>query len=112
MYEGVGGAYGRDWSVSVPWRCLPGEAQLAIVWMRLDQLAERDDYKETAVTLLDRVKAAQIIDEHNPDLHGGLTGALPINGDYERYCLVSWGPKFLIDAILLKESKHGECPTG
>ncbi|MEE9295129.1 MAG: hypothetical protein V3W34_09260, partial [Phycisphaerae bacterium] len=59
LYDGIGGAYGRDWCVSAPWRCLPGEAQLAVVWMRLDQLTKKDTYKDAAVTLLDRVKAAQ-----------------------------------------------------
>ncbi len=108
LHHEIGGALARDWSVDVPWRCLPGEAQLAIVWLRLDQVSGCGEFGETAVTLLERVKSAQIIDSENPDLHGGISGSVPINGDYERYCLVNWGPKFLIDALLLKARSRSE----
>jgi hypothetical protein len=62
--------------------------------------------------LLEQVKAAQFIDSPDADLHGGISGSVPINGAYERYCLVNWGPKFLIDALILKGRTDGRCPTG
>ncbi len=102
LYKSVGGAYGPDWSVPVAWRCLPGEAQLAIVWFRLDQLSGANRYRSAGSALLERVKAAQILDGSSPDVYGGISGSVPINGGYERYCLVSWGPKFLIDALVKK----------
>lgn len=111
LYHEIGGAYERDWSVPVSWRCLPGEAQLVVVWLRLDQISGSRDYRDTAVALIERAKSAQILDGANPDLCGGVTGSVPINGGYERYCVVNWGAKFLIDALLLKASTNGEHPT-
>ena len=100
----IAGTFGADWSSPDEWRCIPGEAQLAIVWMRLFQVTGAHKYWTAAVDLLERVKSAQFMDQGNADLDGGITGSLPINAPYERYCLVSWGPKFLIDALILKES--------
>jgi len=102
------GSFQSDWSSPSRWRCLPGEAQLAIVWMRLGQLSGDERYVTAAVELLERVKAGQIMQPSNPDLDGAVSGALPIHAPYERYCLVSWGAKFLIDALILKERIAGE----
>lgn len=107
----LAGAFGRDWSSPDSWRCLPGEAQLAIVWMRLDQINGGGGFADAAGALLQRVKAAQFLEEPDPDLYGGISGSLPIHEPYERYCLVSWGAKFLIDALLLKGSENGDHPT-
>lgn len=108
----LAGAFRRDWSSLRRWRCVPGEAQLAIVWMRLDQISGRREFSDAAVALLERVKAAQFLNDPNPDICGGISGALPIDAPYERYCLVSWGAKFIIDALILKGSESGEFPTG
>ncbi len=105
----IGGAFNKDWSNPARWRCIPGEAQLAIVWMRLDHITGRTRFADSAVAILEKVKAAQLLDEKNADLHGGVSGALPINAPSERYCLVNWGPKFLIDALILKERLANEC---
>jgi Squalene-hopene cyclase C-terminal domain len=100
--ETLAGQYASDLSDGPEWRCITGEAQTAIVWLRLDQITGSPKFAEDAVSLLDRVKTAQLFDDTNPDLHGGVTGSVPINGSYERYCLINWGPKFLVDALLLK----------
>lgn len=104
----VAGTFDSQWSSPDEWRCIPGEAQLAIVWMRLAQISGEHKYWTAAVELLERVKSAQFMDHGNSDLDGGITGSLPINAPYERYCLVSWGPKFLIDALILKDNASDE----
>jgi len=71
--------------------------------MRLGELTTDSGYVTAAAGLLEHVKAAQFPDTDTPDIHGGLSGSLPIHAPYERYCLVSWGAKFLIDAIIMKE---------
>ncbi len=100
----VSGAYDASWVPRSTWRCLPGEAQLAIVWLRLHQVDHHADYDTHAADLLELTKTAQFIDPHDASMFGGISGSLPINGGYERYCLVNWGAKFLIDALLLKGS--------
>ncbi len=112
LYHKISGAFGRDWSAEADWRCLPGELQLAIGWLRLDEVSGCDTFTDTAIQLIESVKASQVFDEGNPDIHGGISGSLPINGGYERYCLVSWGPKFLIDALLYRSREDGGHPVG
>lgn len=107
----VAGAFRQNWTDPAPWRCVPGEAQLAIVWLRLDHIDGGGKFAGPADSLLERVKAAQILDETNPDLYGGVSGSVPIQGSYERYCLVNWGPKFLIDGLILKGRRNGEHPS-
>jgi uncharacterized protein YyaL (SSP411 family) len=106
------GNFRHDWTSDVTWRCLPGEAQLALDWLRLDQILNRREFHEAAYDLLEDVKRAQFLADDEPDLHGGLTGSYPIDGGYERYCLVNWGAKFLIDALILKGRTNGAHPTG
>lgn len=108
----MAGTFDAQWSSPDDWRCIPGEAQLAIVWMRLYQISGEDKYRSAAVELLDHVKSTQFMEPDNLDLDGGLSGSLPINAPYERYCLVSWGSKFLIDALILKGRASGEHPIG
>ena len=107
----MAGTFDSKWSSPDDWRCIPGEAQLAIVWMRLYEVSGEAKYETAAAELLDQVKSAQFMNHENVDLDGGLTGSLPINAPYERYCLVSWGPKFLIDALMLKGRISGENPN-
>jgi uncharacterized protein YyaL (SSP411 family) len=104
----LAGAYSRDWYEDGVWRCVPGECQLVIVWSRLDQIRRNATYRDAAVGLLERVKSSQIMNTTHPDLLGGVSGSVPINGPYERYCLVNWGAKFLIDALLISEGDNGE----
>ena len=106
------GIYEPDFSSPVQWRCVPGEAQLCIAWLRLAQLNQPGAFHEAACELLEHVKAAQLIAPARPELHGAISGSVPINGNYESYCLVNWGPKFLIDALLLKNRTDGASPTG
>ncbi|GMU22718.1 MAG: hypothetical protein AMXMBFR13_28030 [Phycisphaerae bacterium] len=100
------GTFREDWASSTSWRCLPGEAHLAWVWLRLDQINERREFTAAALELIERLKSAQFINEELEYLHGSVSGSYPLDGAYERYCLVNWGPKYLIDALLLKAHAH------
>lgn len=96
------GNFRQDWTSDVTWRCLPGEAQLALDWLRIDQILNRWEFRQAACDLLEEVKRAQLLDTADPDLYGGLTAGYPIDAGDEPYCLVGWGAKFLIDALILK----------
>ncbi len=102
----LSGAFHDDWSTAATWRCLTGEAQLVIAWTRCDQILNQTSYQNAATDLLERIKSAQLVDETNLDLFGGLTGCYPVNGGYERYCLVNWAAKFLADAFIIKEEQQ------
>ncbi len=102
----------RDWTSDVTWRCLPGEAQIAIVWLKLARLTSDSAYRAAADGLLESLKSTQFLQESDSALHGGVSGSFPINSPYERYCLVNWGPKFLIDALILRNSDDTENNDG
>jgi uncharacterized protein YyaL (SSP411 family) len=110
--KSLGGSFREDWSSPVTWRCLTGEAQLCLIWQRLDQISGNIVFTPAANELLEQIKSAQLLDKQHDDLFGGLSGSYPINGDYERYCLVNWGAKFFIDALMLKRRVDGKAPTG
>jgi len=101
------GSFDASWQGGGQWRCLPGEAQLAIIWLKLAKMCDRDELAYAADELLEDVKSAQLLDETSPDLYGGVSGSVPLDASYERYCLVSWGAKFLIDARNLKGGGGG-----
>ena len=100
----IPGTSRSDWSSDASWRCLPGEAQLSIVWLELARATGDDSFETAANELLDSTKAMHFTRETDPALRGGVSGSYPVNAPYERYCLVNWGPKFLIDALILRNT--------
>lgn len=100
------GSFQDDWSAVATWRCLTGEAQLVVAWTRCDQILKQTNYQSAAKELLEKLKSAQFLDETNLDLFGGLTGSYPVNGGYERYCLINWSAKFLADALMITEQQN------
>ncbi len=84
----------------VGWVCVPGLAQLAICWYKLDRPEPAD-------------KALAWLDAHqSPD--GGFRGSLGWGARYKQQVEVSWAAKFYLDAHLLRTraflSGHsGEC---
>ncbi|MDB5492269.1 MAG: hypothetical protein JWO78_2118, partial [Micavibrio sp.] len=47
----------------------------------------------------------QIISK-DPNIHGGLTGSIPVTGNYLRMALPNWGMKFFIDALLCAPAEN------
>jgi malonyl-CoA O-methyltransferase len=78
----VRGAGGRLWV------CIPGLAQLAVCWYKLGQW-------EPADRALDWVERHQ-----RPD--GGFRGSSGLGASYKQDVEVSWGPKYYLDAHLLR----------
>ncbi len=104
----MAGAFKPDWTPAATWRCLTGEAQLVVAWARCDDVLSQQQYRSAANALLDRVKSAQLMDESNLDLCGGVTGSYPVNGGYERYCVINWAAKFLADACMIMKEQNDD----
>jgi squalene-hopene cyclase-like protein len=94
------GEFGPDWQSSATYRCLTGEAQISGVWLRLYARTEDARFLNSALKLLDRVKATQNLTAANPGIRGGIKGSQPIWGRYHRLSFVNWGAKFLADALM------------
>ncbi len=95
------GRLGPAWTPTVDWACLTGTVQVACCWLLLDHETGQDRYREAARSANRYVRrAVRFLDD--PDLHGGVTGSFPVDGDYGRLECIAWGNKFLLDAQRLE----------
>jgi hypothetical protein len=95
------GRYDRNWRPVVNWRCLTGEAQMAIVWYRLAEFTHKSEWRMAADNLTTQVcKTQRLVDR--PEVAGGVKASYPVYGNYLPYEYVNWAAKFLADALMLK----------
>lgn len=93
------GEYDTSWSPSW-YYCLTGNAQMAIIWLRLFTRTEKREYWSAARETVEFLKRRQIT-EGVDDIYGGLAGSYPVFGSYMYFRFPNWAPKFLADALLL-----------
>jgi len=94
----------RNWKSAEPSSCLTGNAQIAIVWMKLYRSTGDARFLNAALKIVDQVKATQSLRSRHPGIRGGVAGAWPIWRCYERLAYPNWAAKFLADAIMIQES--------
>ena len=96
------GRYDRHWRASVSWRCLTGEAQVALVMLRLARLTGEQKYNTIAASLLQGLSRLQDLRSTHAESYGGISGSEPLWGGYGPFNYLSWAAKFLMDALLLQ----------
>jgi len=96
--------FDENWRSTATSSCLTGNAQIAIIWMKLYRLIGDVRFLNAALKILDLVKGTQCLNSGHPGIRGGLAGASVIWGSYERLAYPNWAAKFLADAIMLQES--------
>lgn len=97
----LAGRFDRAWEPAVRWSCLTGDAQTAIVWLRLHALTRDARYADAATRLIAYLCSTQDLSSANPGIRGGIAGSQPIWGGYGRYEYLNWAAKFFADAVLL-----------
>ncbi|MEI7848390.1 MAG: hypothetical protein WCK35_21500 [Chloroflexota bacterium] len=95
---------GQDWHFHGNFSCLVGNAQLALLLLRLYEATGKLEYCQTGVAILEQVKSAQILESHDPNLNGALGASWPIWGGYGSLSFINWAGKFYADALLLNIS--------
>ena len=96
------GAYGRDFKDARRFTCLTGNAQMSCVWLRLFQITDDLRYLNSALKMNEMLK--QLIPARGSrGIAGGVSGSYPVWGCYQPFRYVSWGCKFLVDALLLEQ---------
>jgi len=95
------GRYDQNWNATVSWRCLTGEAQIALVLQRLATITGEIAYGEVAQSLLQDLARLQDTESRYPETYGGLSGSEPLWGGYGPFNYPNWAAKFFIDALLL-----------
>ncbi|MBC2714576.1 MAG: hypothetical protein HF978_04630 [Desulfobacteraceae bacterium] len=99
----LGGCLNKNWQSSVKWCCLTGNAQLAIILLKLFRHTNQNEYLTKARTLITFLKTTQNCTASDHALRGGIKGSYPFNGVYGRFQILNWATKFFIDAMLLEE---------
>jgi hypothetical protein len=93
------GMLDRNWQAVAPWACLTGTAQVAICWQMLARLLDRKDYLDAAQRATAYVATTVVLDG-DTEVCGAVQGSFPVDGGYGAYEYLSWGAKFLADALM------------
>jgi hypothetical protein len=95
------GRYNARWDSTVSWRCLTGEAQIALVLFRLARVTRDRRYAQAAESIIRDVARQQDIDSPYSESYGSVTGSHPLWGAYGPFNYLNWAAKFFMDALLL-----------
>ena len=102
----LGGAYYEDLK-SINWyRCLTGEAQLCIIWLKIFNNNDDIRFVNASSKLLDDICKTQPMHDSLFLKKGGLKGSQPYFGRYIPFRQPNWSTKFFIDAILLENYSY------
>ena len=108
----LGGRLNKNWKSAVEWSCLTGNAQLAIILLKLYQYTHQNEYLMSAHRLITFLKTTQNCTASDPGLRGGIKGAYPFDGTYGQYQVLNWATKFFIDALLLENKINNGNTSG
>ena len=94
----LAGAYDVGWRPAGRYRCLTGEAQMAIIWAKLFERSGDDRMIEACRSALRFIAATQTLDGCAA-VRGASAGSYPIWGRYSRFGSPNWAAKFFVDAV-------------
>ena len=96
------GRFDKEWAPTVPWRCLTGNAQMAIIWGKLYQLTREPAYFRHMQETNRYLMKCQLLNTSNADIRGGISGSDPLSGQYGRFEILNWAVKFFMDSLMLE----------
>ena len=100
----LGGRFDHNWQPVCDWSCLTGDAQTAIVWLRLYERSGDSRYLCSAKAINRFLMKTQDLSAKDEGIRGGVKGSHPIWAEYGSFEYLNWAAKFLVDALLLE---HG-----
>lgn len=106
----LAGAYDCGWQPVGRYRCLTGEAQMAIVWARLFEHTGESLFRAACDRAVRFVAAAQQLDGP-AEVRGAIPGSVPIWGSYSRFEFPNWAAKFFVDAVAAHQRVTAATPT-
>jgi folate-dependent phosphoribosylglycinamide formyltransferase PurN len=100
----LAGVLDHQWQARASYVCLTGNAQLAVLWLRLAEMTGDLRFANVALKAIDEVKRAQPMASRSDGIRGGVPGSTPAGGDYIPFAFPNWAAKFLIDALCAKRA--------
>jgi len=98
----LSGRFDSEWNGTATWSCLTGDAQTAIVWLRLHELTDDARYLQAARRMNRYLSTTQNLDAADPGIRGGIKGSQPIWGEYGPYEYLNWAAKFFADSLMIE----------
>lgn len=93
------------WHPAAAWSCLTGSVQIAACFFRLAEITKDSSLIGKARLLNQYVRrTVKIIGPSDPTdgITGGIKGAYPTFGYYNRYQFLNWAAKFFVDSSLME----------
>ena len=101
------GTYEPDFRGGLRFTCLTGNAQMSCVWLRLYDVTGDLRYLNAALKMNEMLKQLLPV-KGCRGVVGGVAGSYPIWGAYQPMRFISWGCKFLADALMLERRLTGK----
>ncbi len=95
------GRFASRWRPRARWRCLTGDAQVAVAWCLLYRRTSDARYREAARAVADDIRRTVRVTSHWPEISGGVQGSSPPWGDYDPYAYPTHAVKFALDLVAL-----------
>jgi hypothetical protein len=95
------GTYEPDFKNGEKFSCLTGNAQMSCVWLRLYEVTGDLRYFNAALKINEMLKQS-LPAKGRRGVVGGVAGSYPVWGAYQPMRFISWGCKFLADALMLE----------
>jgi hypothetical protein len=96
------GTYEPDFRGGQRFACLTGNAQMSCIWLRLFEVTGDLRYLNAALKMNEMLK--QLLPaKGRRGVVGGVAGSYPIWGAYQPMRFISWGCKFLADALMMEQ---------
>jgi hypothetical protein len=96
------GAYKADFRGGLKFTCVTGNAQMSCVWLRLFEVTRDLRYLNAGLKMNEMLKELIPV-RGRKGIVGGVSGSSPIWEAYQPMRYISWGCKFLADALMLEE---------
>jgi hypothetical protein len=98
----LAGRFDALWNEAATWSCLTGDAQTAVVWLRLFELTRGEKYFHAAQRMNRYLCSTQDLSAADPGVRGGIKGSQPISAEYGAYEYLNWAAKFFADSLMLE----------
>lgn len=94
------GSFDDHWGSKAGFVCLSGNAQVAILWVKLYRLTRDTSFFHAASRTIAFLKMRQDLTTQSNAIHGGISSTHPIFRGYLKFFYSSWAVKFFIDLLL------------
>lgn len=95
--------YNKLWRSRGRYSCLSGNAQVALILLKLHSKQGDREYLSAARRINKYLKRRQQLMTWDANMKGAIAGSYPIWGKYERFSYPSWAAKFFVDTLMFDD---------